>query len=185
MNLADVFTVLFIILGFAIVFVAYWLAAAALFPQLTQRCADRFGDSPLKATLLGLVVWVPILVIASMISNKAPNGALKLVGILIMLVSALVALAGSSGMALRIGAGLKSMRDEAEPWRRVLRGAIILALTFVLPFVGTLVMAWTFVAGFGTLLLPRPKQRAAAESEREPAPAPTPVPAAEAMPAAQ
>lgn len=158
MNLADVFTFLFVILGFIIVYVAYWLATSALFPRLTERCAERFATSPVKATILGLVVWVPVLFIGTTISSKAGNGAVKSVGIFIMIFSGLVALAGSSGLALRVGAGLKSLRDEAEPWRRVLRGGIVLALTFVLPFIGTLVMAWSFVAGFGAFLLAWPKR---------------------------
>jgi len=158
MNLADVFTFLFVILGFIIVYIAYWLATAGLFPKFTERCAERLGSSPIKATLLGLVVWVPVLFIATLISNKAPNGALKSVGVLVMIASGLMALAGSSGLALRIGEGLKSARDAQEPWRRVLRGGIVLALTFVLPFIGWLVMAWSFVAGFGAFLLARPKR---------------------------
>lgn len=171
MNLADVFTFLFVILGFIIVYVAYWLATAGLFPRLTERCAERLGSSPVKATILGLVVWLPVIFVGTYISNKAGNGAVKSIGIILIIVSTLVALAGSSGLALRVGAGLKSARDEAEPWRRVLRGGIVLALTFVLPFVGTLVMVWSFTAGFGAFLLAWPRRIKLVASE--------PVPVAE------
>ncbi len=176
MNLADVFTFLFVILGFIIVYVAYWLATAGLFPRLTERCAERLSASPVKATLLGLAVWGPTLFIGTLISSKAPNAALKFVGIFVIILSALIALAGSSGLALRVGAGLKSARDEAEPWRRVLRGGIVLALTFVLPFVGWLVMVWSFAAGFGAFLLAWPKRVKLDVSE--PVAVPTAEPAA-------
>ena len=43
MNLADVFTFLFVILGFVIVFVSYWLMAAGLFPEFVERSAAHFG----------------------------------------------------------------------------------------------------------------------------------------------
>jgi hypothetical protein len=161
MNLADVFTVVFIILGFLIVFVAYWLAAAGLFPTLVERCSQRLGASPIKSTLIGLITWGPMLAIGSWISNHAPNGPAKLIGVLILIASALIALAGSAGLAFRVGAGLRSSRDEIEPWRIVLRGGIVLALTFVLPFVGTAVMVWSFIAGFGALVLGRPKVKPA------------------------
>lgn len=167
MNLADVFTVVFIILGFLIVFVAYWLAAAGLFPTLVERCSQRLGTSPIKATLVGLISWGPMLAIGSWISNHAPNGPGKFVGVLILIVSALIALAGSAGLAFRVGSGLRSSRDESEPWRIVLRGGIVLALTFVLPFVGTAVMIWSFIAGFGALVLGRRKARPAAITEPE------------------
>jgi hypothetical protein len=64
---------------------------------------------------------------------------------------------------LRIGQGLKSTRDAHEPWRRVLRGGIVLALTFVLPFVGTfVVMPLAFVSGFGAFLFTLFSRRRAA-----------------------
>jgi hypothetical protein len=157
------------------VYVAYWLATAGLFPKLTERCAERFATSPVKATILGLVTWAPVLFIGTYISSKAGNGGVKFIGILILIASMLVALAGSSGLALRVGTGLKAARDEAEPWRRVLRGGVVLALTFVLPFVGWLVMVWTFAAGFGAFLLAWPKRIKLVTAE--------PMPAAE--PAAQ
>jgi hypothetical protein len=179
MNLADVFTVTFIILGFFIAFVAYWLATAGLFPQLTERCAERFAATPGKCTAMGLVVWLPVLFIGTKISSSAPNGALKTVGVLIMITSMLVALAGSSGLALRVGSGLKATRDEQEPWRRVLRGGITLGFTFMPPFVGTFVMAWTLTAGFGAFLLARPKRAKVVLPEVAPAPVATAEPVAQ------
>lgn len=177
MNLADVFTVVFIILGFLIVFVAYWLAAAGLFPASIERCSQKLGTSPIKATLIGLITWGPMIAIGSWISNHAPNGPGKFIGVMILIVSALIALAGSAGLAFRVGTGLRSSRDESEPWRIVLRGGIVLALTFVLPFVGTAVMIWSFVAGFGALVLSRMKVKPAlaAQTEAQTAPVTTPA----------
>jgi hypothetical protein len=174
MNLADVFTVVFVIVGFLFVYIAYWLAAAGLFPKLVERCAERLGTSPIKSTLLGLIVWGPVLAIGTAISNHSPNAAGKFIGVMIMIASALVALTGSAGLAWRVGAGLKSARDEHEPWRRVLRGSVVLALTFVLPFVGTAVMAWSFVAGFGALILARPRREQAPASLSAMVPPPMP-----------
>lgn len=154
MNLADVFTFLFIILGFVIVYVGYWLLAAGLFPRFVERCAEIVGHAPIKSTLLGAVTLGPLVALGFGISSKAPNTIGKVLGLGIVLVCALAALFGSAGLALRVGHGLKSARDDQEPWRRVLRGGIVLALTFVLPFLGTfLVMPLAFVSGFGAVLL--------------------------------
>jgi hypothetical protein len=150
MNLADVFTIFFIILGFLIVFVAYWLMSAGLFPRFVERCAERIGKAPVKTTLLGAVTLAPLVAIGLGISSKAPNGVIKLLGLSLALLAMLGALFGSAGLALRIGQGLKSARDDHEPWRRVLRGGIVLGLTFVLPFLGTFVlMPFAFICGFG------------------------------------
>jgi hypothetical protein len=154
MNLADVFSIFFIVLGFLIVYVAYWLMAVGLFPLFAERCAGQIGRAPVKTTLLGAITLVPLVVLGLGISSKAPNGPIKLVGLSIALVALLGALFGSAGLALRVGQGLKSARDEQEPWRRVLRGGIVLGLTFVLPFVGTFVlMPGAFICGFGALVI--------------------------------
>jgi hypothetical protein len=153
MNLADVFTFLFVILGFIIVFVGYWLMAAGLFPPFVERCADRLA-TPVKTTVVGLFTFVPAVALGLTISNKAPGTAIKIVGLGLALLAALVALFGSAGLALRIGRGLKSERDAREPWRAVMRGGIVLGLTFVLPFLGTFVlMPFAFISGAGAFVL--------------------------------
>ncbi len=176
MNLADVFTFLFVILGFLIVFVGYWLMAAGLFPRFVERCSEQIGSAPVKTTLLGLSTLGPIVVIGLTISSKAPNAAAKVVGIAFALLALLGALFGSAGLAHRIGAGLRSERDERDPWRRNLRGGVVLALTFVMPFLGTfVVMPFAFVAGFGAFVIAVFKRRAAVVSEPAPAAIPAPI----------
>ena len=177
MNLADVFTIVFIILGFLIVYVAYWLMSAGLFPRFVERCAAQIGQAPVKTTLLGVVLLVPLVAIGLGISSKAPNGALKLFGIALALLGLLAGLFGSAGLALRIGQGLKSARDEQEPWRRVLRGGIVLGLSFVLFPIGTfIVMPFTFICGFGAFVI------CARRDKRSVVPAPSPVEVTEAPP---
>lgn len=174
MNLADVFTILFIILGFLIVYVGYWLLAVGLFPRFVERCAERIGEAPVKITLLGAVTLTPVVAIGLGISSAAPNGAGKVAGLALALCGALGALLGSAGLALRIGTGLKSARDEQEPWRRVLRGSIVLALTFVMPFLGTfIVMPLAFFSGFGACI--------AGLWRKKPAPVPVLPPMSEAL----
>ena len=162
MNLADVFTFLFVILGFLIVYVGYWLMAFGLFPAQTERCAAQISRAPVKTTLLGAVMLAPLVTLGFAISAKAPNAVGKILGIGLVLVALLIALFGAAGLALRIGQGLKSTRDEHEPWRRVLRGGIVLGLTFVMPFLGTFVlMPFAFLIGFGAIVLSRPRKQPA------------------------
>src|SRR5215213_8409472 len=112
MNLADVFTFLFVILGFVIVFVSYWLMAAGLFPEFVERSAERLARGPVKMGLLGAVTLIPLVVLGFAISGKAGNGPVKLLALSLALLPLLAALFGSAGLALRIGSGLKSGRDE-------------------------------------------------------------------------
>ena len=61
MNLADVFTVVLVILGLLTVFIAVWLATAGLFPSLASRCAERLGDSPVVCAAAGLGAAIPLI----------------------------------------------------------------------------------------------------------------------------
>jgi hypothetical protein len=80
----------------------------------------------------------------------------------------LPALLGSAGLAERLGTGLSSPADEARPWRRTLRGGLVLAGMFLLPFAGWFVLLpLVLVSGFGALAsvrYRRPWRHAAADS---------------------
>lgn len=149
MNLADVFTVVFVILGLLILFVGYWLMAAGLFPQQVERCATQLGLAPVKCTFVGLAGVVPLFALGILIGKVAQSAPAKLASFLVIVSTILIALFGTAGLALRIGQGLPSARDQQEPWRRVFRGSVVLAITYL-----TLVLLpVTLLAGFGALVM--------------------------------
>jgi hypothetical protein len=149
MNLADVFTVVLVILGLLSVFIAVWLATAGLFPSLASRCAERLGDSPFVCTAAGLGAAIPLIAAGVTIGRVSTNPLGKLASAVLLILTLIAMLAGATGLALRIGRGLASSRDEGEPWRRVLRGGIVLALTFL----SLVMIPLTLVPGLGALLL--------------------------------
>ncbi|MEO6034684.1 MAG: hypothetical protein ABIQ35_05475 [Verrucomicrobiota bacterium] len=161
--MADILKIFLIVVGVLTVYVSYWLVAQALFPKLVERSRQQYAR-PLKITLIGLAVaLLPVLGGAAI--SKLPNPALKLLGVTLMVIPALLGLVGSAGLVLKIGAGLPSPLDEQQPWRRVLRGGILLALTFLLPFVGWIVLPiWALVSGLGAFLLSVKSARAATAS---------------------
>jgi hypothetical protein len=149
MNLADVFTVLLVILGLLTLFVGLWLATAGLFPALVDRCSDRIGTSPLKSGFVGLVCLVPLLIGGTVLGRVLPNAPGKIASGAIIIAAILVALMGTAGLAVRIGRGLPAARDGQEPWRGVLRGSVVLALTYL----SIVLLPLTLVAGFGAFVL--------------------------------
>ncbi len=149
MIMADVLAVFLVVIGLLLMFVTYWLAAAAIFPAWTDRTEEKYAR-PVRASLIGLVVFVPLLILGIVISSKVPNPAVKLLGAAIALVPLLLGLFGSAGLAQRIGRGLPSPADATQPWRRVLRGGTVLALMFLLPFLGLFfLIPWALVSGTG------------------------------------
>ncbi len=152
MIMADILKIFLIIVGLLTVYVSYWLVAHALFPAVVDRARQHYAR-PVKLTLIGLLAAALPVILGAIISNL-PNPALKLTGVTLMLIPALLGLIGSAGLVLRIGAGLPTPADEQQPWRRVLRGGILLSLTFLLPFVGWFVLPiWALVSGFGAFIL--------------------------------
>jgi hypothetical protein len=150
--MADILKIVLIIAGILTIYVSYWLLAQALFPRLVAR-ACAYYTTPFKITCVGLAGAIaPVL--AGLLLAQVPNPLLKVLGLTLVIVPAMLGLAGSAGLTLRIGAGLPSPIDESQPWRRVLRGGILLACSFLLPVVGWVVLPlWLLVSGFGAFIL--------------------------------
>src|SRR2546430_15922327 len=163
MIMVDILKILLIILGILAIYVSYWLLAQALFPALVERDRCHYGK-PLKISLIGLAAALVPVVLGLMLA-KTPNPLLKVLGITLLVVPAMLVLAGSAGLTLRIGAGLPSPVDATQPWRRVLRGGVLLACSFLLPIVGWIVLPlWVLVSGLGAFII------SAKEPKREPPP---------------
>lgn len=174
MILADVLTWFLIVLGLYLTLVCHWLGATALFPRAVEAFRERYAR-PLSATLVGLALAVP-LVILGVAGAKAPNPAVAGLARALLVVLILPALAGAAGLALRIGSGLGSPSDEAQPWRRALRGGVVLAGAFLLPFAGWfVVLPVTLVSGFGvavSVVYARWRRRGALAVDTAPVPGP-------------
>jgi hypothetical protein len=151
MIMADVLAWFLIISGAYLIVVAYWLSAVALFPATVERCRDLYGQRSVVATVIGVLALVPVVALgalASTIPHPLVHGAI----IALAMLPILLALAGSAGLALRIGSGLAAPGDGRG--RGVLRGGGVLGLTFLLPFLGWfIVLPWVLISGLGVAVL--------------------------------
>jgi len=153
MIMADVLTWFLIIVGTYLVLVSHWLASFALFPNIVEACRRRYGR-PIVPTLVGLVVLIPFSVLGIVASRAVVKPGLGAIFKGLLMTPMLLALLGSSGLALRIGAGLNAPSDEGQTWRRVFRGGVVLAPTFLLPLLGWfVVLPFVLVSGLGAALL--------------------------------
>ncbi|MFM8617588.1 MAG: hypothetical protein ACKOE8_02520, partial [Opitutaceae bacterium] len=107
------------------------------------------GDTPFVCAAAGLGAAIPLIAAGVMLGRVSTNPLGKLGSAVLLILTLLAMLAGGTGLALRIGRGLTSARDESEPWRRVLRGGVVLALTFL----SLVMIPLTLVPGLGALLL--------------------------------
>jgi hypothetical protein len=153
MIMADVWKIVFLILGTQAVMVSYWLLAAALFPEALRRSRAAYDQRSGRLTFVGLAAAVPALLLGGSLLQGGPHPLLKLVGAILVSAPVALGLAGSAGLCDRIGAGLPGDADARQPWRRVLRGGIVLSFAFVLPVIGWFVLLpWTLVSGVGASL---------------------------------
>ena len=154
MIFADILFGFLMVAGAYLALNAYWLAAVALFRPAVERARLTYATRPVAATLAGLLAFVPVALVFIVFAKAAHPGVKLITGALLM-VPLVLALIGSAGLADKIGAGLPSPVDEVQPWRRVLRGGVVLALLFVVPLLGWFaVFPLTLASGLGALLLP-------------------------------
>jgi hypothetical protein len=177
MIMADVWKIVFLVLGTQAVMVSYWLLAAALFPEALRRTRAAYDVQSGRLTLVGIGVSVPLLFAGTVLLQQGANPLLKLVGALLLSTPVALGLAGSAGLCDRIGAGLPGDADARLPWRRVLRGGAVLSFAFVLPILGWfLLLPWTLVSGVGASVRALRGTRTAPTAPAAPATAPDPEP---------
>jgi hypothetical protein len=64
-----------------------------------------------------------------------------------------LALAGSAGLARRIGSGLQTPADKDQPWRRTLRGSLVLGGLMLVPLAGAVPLGAFLITGLGVSLI--------------------------------
>lgn len=173
MIMADVFKILFLILGMLICTSSYWLLFASLFPRTVGRAQQAILGRPYRIFMTGALVGVPLTLIGfSMLTQGA--GPVKFIGAFIVMSITLAALFGSTGLVRQVGLGLDSGHSERSNGGLVLRGGAVVSIACVLPFVGWfMIIPIVLVLGFGAALH--------LAWSRKPAPARTAVPSAGAM----
>ena len=152
LDTADVLQVLLLILGAMLIFQAYWLAGAGLFPRLVGQARDRY-KTPIRTTLIGLAVVVPTFFIGIFWLANKDNNIVKIIGIVIGIVPLMLGAIGSAGLCQLIGLGLPAPGDQSQNWRRVWRGGWVLNFCYLLPFIGWFViLPWGIISGCGAFV---------------------------------
>ncbi len=164
MLMADVavWTALFV--GLMVVLPAVWLLFGALWPSAVQRAQERIPRRPTLTFFVGLGVSF---LLTAVVGILAQVGAAP-VALVLSAFALGWSLVGVSALARHVGSRLASPGDPA--WKPHLRGGIVLALSFLVPFLGwMLLFPIALILGAGATTM--------AVFKRAPAPPPAPVPA--------
>jgi hypothetical protein len=148
MLMADVFSISLSIFGFFLALQGLWLSGRALAPAGFERAISQCREHPLKSFFTGLGLTLLTAVAAIVTSKAAGPGqalAIALIGAWVLLSSL-----GVSGLATLVGERLPSPVDARRPWRRTVRGGVVLELAFLFPIVGWfIVLPLALILGAG------------------------------------
>ncbi len=153
MIMADIFKILIPMIATLMSFVCYCLLFEGTFPAAVDRCRQTYQSRPIRCMVLGIFMGIPGIVFALVVVNSG-NPLGQFVGFATLFTLMSLAILGAAGLASLIGQRLNSPEDVHQPWKRVYRGGVVLAITFVFPLVGWfLVLPATLLSGFGAALI--------------------------------
>jgi hypothetical protein len=154
-----------------LILLGHWVASAGMFPKATRAFANIYDQRPLRALLIGIFTYGPVMLLF-MVNAKIANGPLRFLVFVLAFATLLIAMIGSAGLALRIG---RNLCAGADTWQQALRGGVMLALVFITPLLGWfVVLPLGLASGFGAVLLSRISKTG---EETQPARVSPPVPA--------
>ncbi|MBX3176388.1 MAG: hypothetical protein KF886_03430 [Candidatus Hydrogenedentes bacterium] len=153
MIMADVFKILFLILGMLLCTTCHWLLFGALFPGAVARVQGMAVTRPVRALLTGALAGVPALLLGLGLAAQGA-GPLKLAGVLILSGLVLLALFGATGIVRRVGQGLSEGGPARASGAVVLRGGAVVSTACVLPVAGWFVLLPAIlIVGLGAALM--------------------------------
>jgi hypothetical protein len=164
MTMGVTFGITMLFVGLMVVLPAVWLLYGALWPAALGRAQERIQRRPIVTFLVGLGVSALFSFLIAILgqANLQPPA--------IVLASFAIgwSLFGVSALARHAGTRLGRLSEPG--WRGHLRGGIVLALSFLVPMVGwMLVFPISMILGAGAATLSLSRKRA---ETPEPVPAP-------------
>src|SRR5947209_198795 len=129
-----------VILAIAAGIVGLLVWTALLFPQPTSRARTALVAHPVRCGLTGLGVTL-MLGIPAFALLHAPHGGAKLAGWALALPLAAILVVGFAAMAQLLGERMQGLSPAITPLGALVRGAVTIELSALLPFVGWFLFA--------------------------------------------
>lgn len=161
LSTAELNKIIFSIIGGYLFLVSFWVCTEALFPAFVRVAQDTYGR-PWRNLLIGLLLLAVVGAVVAILQKLGGVG--QLIGGALGLVLLVFALAGSAGLARRIGCGMNHPVDAEQPWRRTLRGGMTMGLLLLIPIVNFVPLGVLVLTGIGAFWRARSAMRSARKS---------------------
>ena len=135
MTIGDVLGVAGLLFAVGICSWAIMMATALLFPSRCRTAKDAIEATPRQTLIKGFLITV-VVGIVGIAFLSSPFGPLKLLGTTILTGLLAVAAVGAGGLAQLLGSRLKAMQNDMSEYGLVCRGAGIVFLCAIAPFIG-------------------------------------------------
>lgn len=172
--MADVYIVVFSLIGILLSLPALLVALNMLLPKVTARAYLRLQQTPGKSFLLGVPVVSAFLLWIAITAN-VPLGPVKAMAFLAAFVGMGVGTIGAAGLARLLADRLDGLSPSHSRLTHLIRGAIIFELACLVPIVGWFLfapIAGIMLMGAATFALlgwlPRPRPVGANSDETSP-----------------
>ena len=125
MILADILQWFLLVLGAFLTLNAYWLGARALCPSTVGRARNQYERRPVRASLIGALITVPVVLISILLASKVPHPAVQMGAVGLLLVLSLVGLAvgGTGGYLTFFGYRMSKKVHPVDDYQRAVEVA--------------------------------------------------------------
>ena len=138
--MADVYIVVYTLIGILITLPALLVALNLVFPKVTTRTAKRLTRTPFKSFFMGLPL-VAFLSLWIAMTMEAPFGALRATAFAAALFGMGLGTLGAAGMARSFGSRISELVNPASEMMNLLRGAVVYELACLFPIIGWFLFA--------------------------------------------
>ncbi len=127
------------------------VAAPGLIGQAARNLERRGTMAQIGMLAVGTGILGLLILALALLANAGPAG--KVLQAMLAVPGAFLIAGGLASASLCVGGRLPSPLDDGRPWRRLVRGATALGLSWIIPFLGWfLILPGCAAAGIGSLV---------------------------------
>lgn len=133
--MADVYIVVFTVIGILLSVPALIIAVNLLMPRITKRAQARLSQTFGKSFALGLPIS-GVLLLWVVITSQIGNGLIQATAFIVAIIGMGLATIGASGMARLLGERIGNRSSPHSEMHNLVRGSVVYLLACLTPIVG-------------------------------------------------
>lgn len=138
--MADVYTVVFTLIGMLLSLPALLVAINLLLPQVTRRIQTRLKETPGRSFVMGVPVTA-VIIFWVLLTAEAGAGPIRATAFIVGALGMALGTLGAAGMARLLGERITPLSQPNSSMTNLVRGAVVYEMACLFPLVGWFVFA--------------------------------------------